>query len=248
MSRKYGWRPDVPSIHDRRFGLVLHDSDLPEMIDLRPCCPPVYDQLSLSSCTANAIAGALEFDRCKENKDDWVPSRLFIYYNERNIEGTTDYDAGASIRDGIESLRDDGYCAETEWPYDISKFTDTPSTKAYENAKCNVVTEYMRVEQTVNGIKTALELGFPVIFGFTVYESFESEDVSKDGVVPMPGHDEEMLGGHAVLCVGYESDTEMFIVRNSWGSAWGDHGYCYMPFSYLTDSNLADDFWAVKFA
>ena len=92
----------------------------------------------------------------------------------------------------------------------------------------------------------ALLWGRPFVFGFTVYESFEGPDVARTGVVPMPGHQEKSVGGHAVMAVGYDDSTQTFLVRNSWGSGWGLGGYFMIPYAYLTNHGLANDFWTIK--
>jgi C1A family cysteine protease len=123
----YGWIPDLPDHRDHLYAAPPPRlTALPPSTDLRPQCPPVYDQGQLGSCTANAIAGAIEFDQMKQGQTPFVPSRLFIYYNERDIEGTVGSDSGAQIRDGIKSVAQQGVCPEPEWPYDITKFTEKP--------------------------------------------------------------------------------------------------------------------------
>jgi C1A family cysteine protease len=132
---RYGWIPDLPDERDHLYAAppaVL--SALPPYVDLRTQCPVIYDQGMLGSCTANAIGGAIEFDRIKQSLPDFVPSRLFIYYNERVIEGTVEIDSGAMIRDGIKSVASEGACPEPEWPYDISMFAVRPSAEAYRDA------------------------------------------------------------------------------------------------------------------
>jgi len=220
---------------------------LPSSADLRPHCPPVYDQGQLGSCTANAIAGALQFDEIKEHKNGLsTPSRLFIYYNERVIEGTVTSDSGAQLRDGVKTVAKQGICPEKVWPYDISKFAVKPPTLAYKDAAKDKATNYLRLSQAANQLKGCLASGYPFVFGFTVYESFESADVSKTGIVPMPSPNEAVLGGHAVCAVGYDDAQQRFIVRNSWGTEWGMKGYCTMPYTYLLDPNLASDFWTIR--
>jgi C1A family cysteine protease len=218
-------------------------SALPARVDLTPQCPKeVYDQGQLGSCTANAIAGALEFDQIKEaDKTTFTSSSLFIYYNERTMEHTVNTDSGAQIRNGIKSVGSIGAPPETDWPYDIMKFTETPPAKAFSDAPLGKALQYQRVPQVLNQMKRCLASGYPFVFGFTVYESFESQQVATTGVVSMPAAGEKVLGGHAVVAVGYDDTTQRFIVRNSWGP-----GYFTMPYAYLTDSNLSDDFWTVR--
>ncbi len=132
MARKiqgYGWRPDMPDGRDLRYAAPPAAlEELPDKVDLRQQCPPIYDQGQLGSCTANAIGGALEFDQIKQGQaSPFTPSRLFIYYNEREIEGSVDSDDGAEIRDGVKSVANQGACKEATWPYDIDKFRDKPS-------------------------------------------------------------------------------------------------------------------------
>jgi C1A family cysteine protease len=248
--RKFGWIPDLPDARDHMYAApIAHLTALPLKMDLRPQCPKtVYDQGELGSCTGNAIAGAIHFDRLKQTlTPDFVPSRLFIYYNERVIEHTVETDSGAMIRDGIKSVAKKGVCPEDDWPYDISKFTRKPSAKSYKHALKTRAISYYRVVQSLTQLKGCLSSGYPFVFGFSVYESFESEQVSKTGVVPMPDlARENLLGGHAVLAVGYDDADQRFIVRNSWGSKWGMAGYFTMPYAYLIDSNFADDFWTIR--
>jgi C1A family cysteine protease len=243
----YGWTPDLPDHRDHMYAApakVL--TSLPTNIDMRPQCPPIYDQETLGSCTANAIAGAVEFDLIKEKKQDFIPSRLFIYYNERVIEGTVNSDSGAQNRDGIKSVAKQGVCPEKEWPYDINEFTVKPSPKCYADALKTRATSYSRVSRTLNQMKGCLASGYPFVIGFTVYESFESQQVANTGIVPMPSPGEAVVGGHAVLVVGYDDSQNRFICRNSWGTGWGMKGYFTMPYAYLLEQNLSDDFWTIR--
>lgn len=246
---RYGWVPDVPDHRDQVFAAVQKVlAALPARVDLRSKCPKQYDQGQLGSCTANAIAAALEFDQKKQKqKPTFTPSRLFIYYNERVMEGTVDSDAGAMIRDGIKSVAQQGAPPEKPWwPYDIAKFRDKPPKPVYDEAAKYQAVLYQRVARTLNQMKGCLADGFPFVFGFSVYESFESQTVATTGVVNMPLPREKLLGGHAVLAVGYDDSESRFIVRNSWGNKWGQKGYFTMPYTYLLDGNLADDFWTIR--
>ena len=242
----YGWLPDIPDIRDHYFiGRVIRD--LPSQVDLRDQCPKgVYDQGMLGSCTANAIAAAIEFDLIKQEKEVFTPSRLFVYYNERVIEGSVSEDAGAMIRDGIKSVNEQGAPHETIWPYDIQAFAIRPSDEAYSDALLHQALAYSRVTRSLPQFKTIIASGYPFCFGFAVYSSFESNEVAETGIVPMPGSNEKMLGGHAVLAVGYDDYHQSFIVRNSWGVDWGMKGYFMLPYAYLTNENLSDDMWFIR--
>ena len=245
--KRYGWVADLPDHRDHVYSAPMQVvTSLPTKVDLSSQCPAVYDQGQLGSCTANAIAGAIEFDLMKEKKKDFMPSRLFIYYNERDIEGTVDSDSGAQIRDGIKSIASQGDCPENEWSYDISKFTEKPSQKCYADALKHKAVQYQRITRTLNQMKGCLASGYPFVFGFTVYDSFESEEVAKTGQLNMPSAGENVVGGHAVLAVGYDDTQNRFIVRNSWGSSWAMKGYFTMPYGYLLDQNLSDDLWTVR--
>lgn len=244
----YGWVRDLPDARDFTYSapLVRFAKGLPKKADLRAKCPPVYDQGQLGSCTANGIGAAVEFDQKLEGKKAYVPSRLFIYYNERAIEGTTGQDSGAQIRDGIKSVATLGAPPETLWPYDIARFTVKPPVSAYKAAKKDLVTIYSRVAQDLTQMQGCLAEGFPFVFGITVYDSFESPAVAKSGIVPMPTTAETVVGGHCMLAVGYDDSERMFVVRNSWGTSWGLKGYCKMPFEYFLTPHLASDFWTVR--
>jgi len=243
--KRYGWIPDLPDRRDRLY-TAPSTVELPPRVDLRAGCPPVYDQGDLGSCTAHAIAGAVEFAmRRQQLADAFTPSRLFIYYNERVIEGTVDEDAGAMLRDGIKSVA--RLCAPHEglWPYIIARFRARPSPPVYRDGLAHQTLLYRRVSHTLDQLKGCLAAGFPFVFGFAVYESFERATVRRTGRVPLPRPTEALLGGHAVLAVGYDDEAGVFAIRNSWGEGWGDHGYGAMPYAYLCDANLSDDFWTI---
>ncbi|HEX7967189.1 MAG TPA: C1 family peptidase [Stellaceae bacterium] len=251
--QRYGWIPDLPDARDHLYAAppaIL--GALPPKVDLRPGCPNVYDQGQLGSCTGNSIAGAVQFDRMKQNLADaanLVPSRLFIYYNERVIEGTVAQDSGAQIRDGIKSVAQLGVCFESgtgAWPYNTNNFSEQPPPPCYHAALQDKITQYSRLVPILSQLKGCVASGYPFVFGFTVYESFESQQVASTGVVPMPAAGENVLGGHAVMAVGYDDSQQRFIVRNSWGDGWGLKGYFLMPYAYVTDRNLADDFWTIR--
>jgi C1A family cysteine protease len=246
--QRYGWIPDLPDHRDLLYSApVAALQALTARWDLRPQCPPVYDQGQLGSCTANSIGAAIEFEQMKQKLADvFVPSRLFLYFNERVMEGTVDSDSGAQIRNGIKSVAKQGVCPEPMWPYAIAKFKTRPPKDCYVEALKHRVVLYQRLVPTLNQLRGCLASGYPFVFGFTVYESFETPEVAKTGHAPMPAPTEQSIGGHAVMAAGYDDSKQWFIIRNSWGSGWGMKGYFTLPYTYVTDSQLADDFWTIR--
>ncbi len=181
--RGYGWRPQMPDSRD--FAYAPRLTSLPPEHDLRPQMPPVYDQGHLGSCTGNAIAGAMEYERDRQGLTDFVPSRLFVYYNERALEGTVASDSGAVIRDGIKVVNTEGVCPETLWPYDIGMFSVKPPHRCYVAATKDRAVQYEAIH-TLGDLKDAIASNLSVVFGFTVYESFESQAVARTGIMPLP--------------------------------------------------------------
>lgn len=244
---RYGWRRDLPDHRDFKMA-ATKPVVLPTRVDLSTsaCMPPVYDQGDIGSCTANAIAAAVDFERACQGKPFITPSRLFIYYNERAIEGDTANDSGAQIRDGIKVVAASGAPPESEWPYNPSEFAEAPTAEVVKDAMQFRALQYSRVTQDAYYLRHCLAiLGKPVVFGFTVYDGFESDDAAKTGIIPMPLGDDKPLGGHAVLIVGYDDATQMFKVRNSWGADWGQAGYFELPYAYVLNADLSDDFWTI---
>lgn len=240
---KYHWTPDKVDTRDFLYRSSLRR--LSNIVDLRPFCSSIENQGPLGSCTGQAIAGAIELLNKRGNKPTDV-SRLFIYYYERLLLGTVNYDSGAYIRDGIKSVFRWGSPLEKFWPYIISRFTQQPTKEAIDDGSLRKVTRYEKIT-SFNGCLDALNNGFPVIIGFYVYSSFESISVRRTGIMPYPNkRRERLLGGHAVLLVGYDMQRKVFIARNSWGSGWGDRGYFYMPFAVIEDRTMSGDFWIIK--
>ena len=243
--RKYTWIPDLPDHRDYKYSTLIKASlALPSSTDLRSDCSPIEDQGNLGSCTANALAGLLEYNEIIDKQNFVDLSRLFIYYNERLIEHTVRYDSGATLRDGIKSLVTYGACSESQWPYIISRFTSKPTKTCYRNALDHRISNYYRLD-TLDEMRHALANKNPFVFGFMVYESFESPTVDETGKIPMPSTTEKALGGHAMCAVGYNDTDKRFLIRNSWGTDWGMNGYGTIPYDYLTNRNLSDDFWTV---
>lgn len=254
----YGWKPDLPDYRDHVYGVEKRKKTIPPKYDLSvdnggsDSKYAVQDQGALGSCTGNGIAASMAVcDIIESMKSGNVkvfnPSRLFIYYNERVIENTVNEDAGAMIRDGIKSVNKLGVCREDLCPYDITKFTEKPSDQSYQEAQYHQALSYQRiVNNDINTMKNVIASGYPFVFGFSVYESFESDEVAKTGIVPIPQQTEKLLGGHCVVAVGYDDEKKLFKCRNSWGTDWGSGGYFFLPYDYLGNPNLSDDFWTIK--
>lgn len=246
---RYGWKRGLPHKPKKRYTVADRAVALPTSVDHRPKCPPVYDQGDLGSCTANASGGAVQFDQIKQGITNWTASRLFTYWNTRSLEGSTGQDSGGTIHDAVKAIATWGFAPETLWPYNIKKFTQKPPANVYATAKPNALTkmDYMSVAQDAYDMKHALANNMPIIIGFTVYESFESDSVAQTGIVPMPNTStEQVLGGHAVLIVGYDDTKGWWIVRNSWGADWGADGYFFAPYQMFLDPEMASDFWVIS--
>lgn len=242
---KYHWRPDRLDKRDFIYLPNINEVKLPDVKDLREHCTPIENQGMLGSCTGQAIAGAIELLN-KRNKKQVDVSRLYIYYYERMLLGTINYDSGAYIRDGIKVCYKYGAPLERFWPYLIERFKNKPNSKAVVDGSKRKITLYERVLDH-EGCIDALSQGYPVIVGFKVYQSFETSRLHATGIMPYPNvTKEKLLGGHAVLLVGYDKKSEMYITRNSWGSGWGDKGYFYMPFNVIRNNNMSSDFWVIK--
>lgn len=250
--RAYPIKRQVADPKDRVKSYNLHPSvKLAATVDLRPSCPPIFDQGQLGSCSANAgnayVMMLIGRQSGKPITEIKMLSRLFQYYNERLIEGTVGEDAGAQMRDIGKAAQKYGVCTELLDPYIIEKFAETPTEQEYAEALNYKINSYHSLT-TVEDIQTYLAVHqMPVLMGMEVFPSFESDTVAQTGIVPMPKKSEASLGGHAVLIVGYKKigRTLYFIVRNSWGEGWGDKGYFYLPATYIT-KGYAFDFWVLE--
>lgn len=254
--RWYGMRPDTADQRDLLFEMehpLLMAAPIADQVDLRASLhmPPVWDQGQLGSCVAHGVGANFQYLFSKTvGGKGYKPSRLAIYYAARQIENTVNEDAGCEIRDGIKAVATLGAAHESLWPYKISKFAKKPSARVLTDGTKHLALKYARVVNEPNDLQMAASLsgGLPVVIGISVYESFESDDVAKTGNVPLPEHGEQMLGGHCMLAIGYRTEAKerVYLVRNSWSATWGDAGHCWIPASYLINSDLASDFWAIS--
>ncbi len=245
----YGRKPDHYDPRDRRIHVgaaaPLPLSDFFSLID-SPHMPPIYDQGGASSCVGNGTAALYDFTHHKQSLPFLTPSRLAIYFGARELEGDTSDDDGAEIRDGVQTVAKAGAAPESLWPYDISKVRTKPSTAYYAEALKHTAISYARVSQADYYIGYCLEIqGTPIVFGTYVYGSFESAEVAKTGMVPMPGVNESEVGGHCMVIVARDAKRDLYGVRNSWGVDWGQKGYCWFPRPYLLNNALASDFWTI---
>lgn len=242
--RYYGYKPDLADFRDKHFRVSEPATGLPLTVDLRPQMPtPCFDQGQLGSCVSNATAGAVVFSQQKQGIPVVMPSRLFLYYWARAIESSIMSDSGCMVRDMFKAYNKRGVCPEDAWPYDISQFTVWPNWSDEVAAREHKPISYARTDPTQ--LKTTLAGGYPIVFGFTVYESFESNEVATTGIMPMPQSNESVVGGHCVIMVGYQDTTSDYICRNSWGTGWGMNGNFLMPYEYIS-AGLASDFWVLE--
>lgn len=242
--------PDKADPRDHLAHFPATASSLPPEVDLRTKQKlEMPNTRGVSSCVASAVGAAFHFNSIKRKLEKWPdfsPSILFINYNLRFLETPSLNTTGTSIRDGIKSAVTWGVCPDALWPHAASKLNEKPSPACYEAAKRFRATTYQSLRQTLPQLKGCIASGQPFVFGFIVHASFNSLVVERTGEMPMPGREDDLVeGGLAVCAVGYSDARQAFIVRNSSGSTWGDGGYFYMPYAYITDPRLSYDFWAI---
>jgi C1A family cysteine protease len=252
QTARYGWKKDSLDHRDLILPPRTTVIELPTLANLQKINPPIYNQYQAGACTGNGIARAVDVERKIQGLPFITPSRLFIYWNERVVEGTTSQDAGAEPRDGIKSVASLGVCPEDLWPYTLNYdqiptlLYEKPGSNAFAAALKFKALKYQRVTQTAIDVKSVLAImGRPFIFGFSVFEAFESDEVAATGIVPMPLGMDTPIGGHCVVCVGYSDATSRFLCANSWGAEWGLKGYFELPYPYLLNPNLASDLWVI---
>lgn len=255
---KFGWKRSLPK-RTLKFASLNPPPPPPSSVDLSPECSPIEDQGNLGSCVAHGVAGHLEFNELKDLRNK-IPSveefessfvtlsRLYVYANARLIDGTPlAQDDGTTVTSAITSIHTQGMCPESDWPYVESMVSVKPPESCYALGSDHRLTLDFKLDNTnLNELRECLASGYPFIFGITCYESMMTDEVAKTGAIPFPSYDEKSIGGHCMLCVGYDDATSLFKIRNSWGPSWGQSGYGSIDYKYLTDSDLADDFWTLR--
>lgn len=249
--RAYGWRAEFRHVAAMAFDATnfraVVPKALPPRVSLQADCPKIYDQGKLGSCTANALAAAIEFDLKRTRRKPVTPSRLYIYWNERAQMGTINDDVGASLQLATAVAKELGCCSETLWPYDIRRYADIPPKAAFVEADHLRLAQSAYLDNTnLYALKSCLAAGVPFVFGLAVYQSFEAPLAAATGLIPLPKRTDTLIGGHALMAIGYDDQSKEFLVRNSWGPRWGIDGYCWIPYDYLTNPQLASDFWAIQ--
>ncbi len=236
-----------PKSQARKF--MAKGSALPPKVDLRSQMTPIENQGQIGSCVANATAGAVEHLINVTQGVHYDVSRLFIYYNARAYHDCENEDSGTYEETAVMSLEEYGVCAESTWPYKdtMKALTTKPNKNAYNEAKNFKIKEFQQVDTDLDAWRSALAEGHPIIFGMSLFDSFDRQ--KRPGLVPMPSAKEmarESHSGHAMLCVGYSDPDRLFIVRNSWGTSWGDRGYCYIPYDYMMNEEYnGGDSWVL---
>ncbi len=232
---------DRPDERDFRFS---PSATPPASTDLRSYCAGVYDQLPLKSCSAHAVSSAFEFLGRKSGRPIAAPSRLFLYYNARALEGETNTDDGATLRNAIKAAAKPGVCPESLWPYDPAQFASKPPQTAYDGISTRAVS-YYSIDRSLHALKSCIAEGYPFVFGINIYESVVA-NCQKSGQLDIPPANDTLMGGHAVLAVAYDDASEQFTVLNSLGETWGAQGYFTIPYAYFTDDKLSYDFWTIR--
>lgn len=241
---QFGGKRDVEDRRDHPYDAGTRH-ELPPHVDLRKSCGAVYDQLHVCSCSANALASLLVFVGNVEKRPIAAPSRLFLYYNARKLEGTLPKDGGATIRSGLKVAAKLGACSEELWPYELANVAHEPSPHCYEDAKQTRALKYLRIAQNLDHLRACLAEGYAFIFGMQAYEQ-SFVQAQHTGTLPMPGAGETLMGGHAVLAVGYDDRSKSITALNSLGSSWGKNGYFSIPYTFVADADLAYDFWTIR--
>lgn len=240
----YGCRPDKIDRDDHHMRPMV--MRIPAVVDLRATCPAAMNQSALGSCTGHGITGAFRHELMARGMPDVPLSRLQLYRDEREMEGTINSDAGGEIRDGMKCVKNIGVARETLWPYKIDKFKLKPPPAVYADALKHRAIGYERVAVNATALRQALAMKHTPVIGVALYAAFESDDVARHGVIPMPAAHERPVGYHCMYVVGHGQHRGYFTVRNSWTARWGDKGDCYFPMEYLGSADFGSDYWIIK--
>lgn len=236
-------------------------SNLPSKVDMRNYSPGIYNQGTVGSCVAQSICAAVQIRNNIVNNNQWSisrytlgkkapvfsPSRLKLYWHARIEEGyPSTEDTGSSMHSGMIALEKYKLCDEKLWPYEQKKFNQQPPHEAFLDSDKYKQVSYMKVEQNVDVIKYTLSKGYPICFGIIAYSTLTNSTAMNTGKVELPRSNDSPKGGHAILLLGYDEESKVFIFQNSWSNYWGDHGFGYLPYDYVASSKHAADFWAIK--
>lgn len=236
LHRGFGWKPGKFHRDARRmmFSLEIAKSLAPTNPRFSTGLPPIWDQGQIGSCTAHGNLRAFLFAAAKAGFKYEMLSRLMLYYNERAIEGTTSDDAGAEIHDGIKSIIEQGVCLESLWPYDTTRFSEKPPAQCFTDALQHQGLKTAGIAGTVDQVKSAMAAGYTVVIGFPCYQSIQSVQTTRTGIIPVPRSGERMVGGHCVCTNGQWDDSRQLIgIDNSWSEQWGIQGSGFLPYAYF---------------
>jgi len=248
-----GWQPDHTApgrdasqdyMFDDHLGkFAVEATEFNGVLDLRKWCSPIEDQGQAGSCVGNGVVGALEFLQIRNGQPLSDLSRLFVYYNSRLMTQDQDKDEGTYIHLAFGTLSSLGTCSEKKWSYDLSNLFVRPTWGSYREAYANKIDSYYSIggsgQTRIDFIKRALAANHVIVFGMTVDQEYMNY---RGGMIAMPKSTRVNTGGHCQVIVGYDDNKQCLIIRNSWGTWWGDKGYGYLPYAYL-DASGANDFW-----
>jgi|SRR6202142_1028166 len=243
MERKFGAKRDAHDVRDRMYRGARAPFAVPQQIDLRAFGGPVKDQGEEGSCTGHAFSSAREWIARKYERTSPVLSPQYLYVEELIADGSFPRDEGAMPRTACQVLTALGCCETALYPYVAGEITK-PTAEQSANAVKYKTGAYHRIG-TLADFLTCLadRTPWPVLAGFTVYDSFLSQQVADTGIMPIPKPGEQQQGGHEVLCLGYDLVKQVALIQNSWGDAWGEKGFFWMPFATISSPDT--DLWMV---
>ena len=218
--------------------------DVPNAVSL--ICSPVADQADLGSCGAFAAVYNLVATAVQNDAEPVNLSQLFLYYAYRELYGNVNSDDGAMLRDLLKVLLNVGVCTEETWPYTLANWNKKPPPAAYQEAAQHKIKSYHAITTKAEMIQ-CLAAGFGFIGGIGCYDSFDSPETEKTGIISLPGPGEKLLGWHALFFgAGYDLHKDAVKFENCYGPGWGQNGFGFIPFGYLMDQHLAGDFWTIR--